>query len=435
MALNNPSIKQCIDTSISLTFSESNDEQLQTKTNEVKQTELELTYKSVFFSSNKNTSHIEHSQLNRKNLFPNENKSTPKNLQKDFGTDASIKNTATTNEKTENKNENENQIISLYKLITNNSQNQPQQNNFISKLNYNETAFPKETSYMKRSKSTSIFDTKLNKKQIDAFIKNQQSSFKVSPIVNPNSLVNSNIFKHNKHSNTTQHTLNHYSISLLQKNKSLKCSSSHSNLHQDKHTINELVYNSTTTKNRPLSSLVKTKSLSCLLVSNRRNLKHSQCYFSYINKKLCTPSNLQCQQYDSRNLSLKHTYINSINNKENFIPYINGLVCHGGNKVVSLKNNIEHTKRVCTYNMKNVKKSINIKQGIGGVNNFTKYLKTSRGGQQMQKSKVSGLFIQNTDSMKKLYLKSKNEERENDVNNFNMLPAKTTRHQSKVRRM
>ena len=433
MALNNPSLKQYIDTSISLTFSESNDEQLQTKTNELKQSELELTYKSVFFSSNKNTSHMEHSQINRKNLFPNENKSTPKNLQKDFGTDASIKNTETTNEKTENKNENENQIISLYKLITNNSQNQPQQNNFISKLDYNETALPKESSHMKRSKSTSIIDTKINKKQIDSFIKNQQSSFKVSPIINPNSLIKSNIFKHNKHSNTTHNTLNQHAISLLYKNKSLKCSSSHSHLHHDKQSPNELVYNSTT-KNRPLSSLIKTKSLSSLLVSNRRNLKHSQCYFSYINKKLCTPSNLQCQQYDSRNLSLKHNFISSINKKD-YIPYINGLVCHGGNKVVSLKNNIEHTKRVCTYNMKDVKKSINIKQGIGVVNNFTKYLKTSRGGQQMSKGKVSGLFIQNTDSMKKLYLKSKNDEKENDVNNFNILPAKTTRHQSKIRRM
>ena len=82
-----------IDSSISLTFSESNDEQMQSK-NELRRSDLEISYKSVFFSDKKCNGTVDQKgnikQIECENLFENENKTT--------------KNTATTNERTVNNN-------------------------------------------------------------------------------------------------------------------------------------------------------------------------------------------------------------------------------------------------------------------------------------------------------------------------------------------
>lgn len=207
MELNNFNYND-IDGSISLTFSDSNDDIQTQNDNKLHQNELEISYKSAFFSDKKCKDQKALSQqIDCKTLFKKEEMNSPKSPECAFANGISLKNTATTSEQQTcsvntnyNNNNSDNKNISNYSISDVNS-NKHQQMNMGTHNSKYATTYDKEHQMLSKRSKSSNFDIALNKIKIDSLINSgvtcpsssSTSHIRGSPIINnANPFLNNN---------------------------------------------------------------------------------------------------------------------------------------------------------------------------------------------------------------------------------------------------
>lgn len=227
MELNNYNYND-IDGSISLTFSDSNDDVQIQNDNKLHQNELEISYKSAFFSDKKCKEQKALSQqIDCKTLFKKEEIHSPKSPEYAFAQGISVKNTATTSEaqtgsvnnKYNYSDDNNNKNISNYsisdvKSISSNKYqgidigiNNSNSNKYVS------TYDNKEHQMLSKRSKSSNFDIALNKIKIDSIINSgitcqgtssSTSHIRGSPIIN-----NANPFLNNNNNTVNYNNISH----------------------------------------------------------------------------------------------------------------------------------------------------------------------------------------------------------------------------------
>ena len=479
-------INKEIDSSISLTFSESNEEQIQSK-NELRRSDLEISYKSVFFSDKKCNGTVEQQgnikQIESENLFENENKTT--------------KNTSTTNERTVNNNTNI-KATSLIQAICNDSidnVNQYEEGNLryddliiqsnkeeiiVNSNNKSECFHIEEHPHFKRSKSllyesnSTTIQKSINKApssttclktriQNNPFINNNNNNKTIRKSKSHANKLITNILTprsiHNNNNNNTKSINNKALKTYLQrivspsnlntKSHPYKKTLKHSYSHRDnnsssaftlfKHNSTQKTSQSkhktplspTSTDNKRKKGIKSSKSTYSFFSSSSfitketlNNNRKSSNNKKYIYHNFNSPINNTIKQNDSRNPILKQSYINL---KSKHSPHINNLYEFFGNSMLSQRNNnhihmkssinllssnnikkvnqckkdynktisskIQHQtkhnntnnnvkyiykKSSTVNNNKTNNNCLNLTKQIYTINNFSKYIKTSR---------------------------------------------------------
>lgn len=440
-----------IDSSISLTFSESNDEQMQSK-NELRRSDLEISYKSVFFSDKKCNGTVEQKgnikQIEYDNWFENENKTT--------------KNTATTNERNVNNNNNTNNIkaTSLIQAICNDSidnVNQYEEGNLryddliiqsnkeeiISSNNNNECFHIEEHPHFKRSKSLIYEPNTTTVQKGNSMINKVPSSttclktrMQNNPFINNNNN-NKTIRKSKSHANKlitniltprSIHNNNNHNNTKSINNKALKTYlqriASPSNLNTKSHPYKQTLkhsyshrdnsssaftlfkHNSTQKTSQlkhksPLSPTsidnkhkkgIKSSKSTCSFfhsssfitkeTPNNNNNRKSSNNRKYIYHNFNSPNNNTNKQTDSRNPILKQSFLNL---KSKHSPKINNLYEFLGNSMLSQRNN-NHIHMKSSFNLlssnNNIKKVNHCKKDynktmLSKIQHQTKYNNTN----------------------------------------------------------
>ena len=188
------------DGSISLTFSDSDEDIQRQNDNKLQQNELEISYKSAFFSEKKCKDQKALSQqIDCKTLFKKNDANSPKSPECAFASGISLKNTATTSEQTCSVNNNntkytysESKITSNYCMSDVKANKHQHVNTGINNANNKYNTYEKEHQTLSKRSKSSNFDIALNKIKIDSLINSgvtcpsssSTSHIRGSPIIN-----------------------------------------------------------------------------------------------------------------------------------------------------------------------------------------------------------------------------------------------------------